>query len=154
MTTAAVPVTLHEEHAAMATLLDVLRQEQQGLVSMTVEVVDQTSAQKATLVARMATLAEARHRALAAAGQAPTEAGMEAWLAQSGPDLLPLWTDLLRRTREAQELNRVNGVLINRHMAFTNGALAALRPAAQRSNVYGPTGLTMSGPAKRGFVVG
>lgn len=154
MTTAPTAVTLHEEHAAMTALLDVLRQEQQGLVNMAVEVVDQAGAQKAALVAQMTTLAERRHRALAAAGQAPTEAGMAAWLAQSGSDLLPLWTALLQQTREAKELNRVNGMLINRHMAYTNGALAVLRPAAQRSNVYGPTGLTVNGPAKRGFVVG
>ena len=154
MATTPAPVTLHDEQTTMAALLDVLRQEQQALVNMTVETVEHTSTQKAALVARMATLAEQRHRALAAAGHAPSEAGMEAWVASAGAEWLPVWRELLEQTRQAKELNRVNGLLINRHMAYTNGALAALRPAAQRSNVYGPTGLSVSGPAKRGFVVG
>jgi flagella synthesis protein FlgN len=52
---------------------------------------------------------------------------------------------LLAHTREAKELNRINGMLINRQMGHTQGALQTLRAAP----VYGPSDHTSSGPGRR-----
>jgi flagella synthesis protein FlgN len=80
---------------------------------------------------------------------------MEPWLAVGGNDeLRSLWNRLLELSREAKELNRVNGMLVNKQLAHTQGMLNALRPAAAGAGVYGPGGQAMpSGPSRR-FLVG
>jgi flagella synthesis protein FlgN len=80
---------------------------------------------------------------------------MEPWLAVGGSDeLRAQWNSLLDLTREAKELNRVNGMLVNKQLAHTQGMLNELRPAAAGAGVYGPGGQALgSGPSRR-FVVG
>ena len=68
------------------------------------------------------------------------------------------WEALLALAREAKELNRVNGMLINKQLAHNQGVLNALRmPAgagADVGGVYGASGQTLgSGPSKR-YVIG
>jgi flagellar biosynthesis/type III secretory pathway chaperone len=65
------------------------------------------------------------------------------------------WNGLLALTREAKELNRVNGMLVNKQLAHTQGMLNTLRPAGHgAAGVYGPGGQAMpSGPSKR-YLVG
>jgi flagella synthesis protein FlgN len=61
----------------------------------------------------------------------------------------------LQQTREAKELNRINGMLINKQMNHTQGALQALRPAsATTNNFYGPGGMSTTLPRSRGFLAG
>jgi flagella synthesis protein FlgN len=67
-----------------------------------------------------------------------------------------VWTQLLARTADAKELNRVNGMLINRQMAHNQTVLNALRtPAAGTdATLYGAKGQTFGGGPSRRFVVG
>jgi len=146
--------SLRAEHKLITALHDVLQQEQELLVAADIEGLDQLTPRKAELINEMALLANQRHRALGAAGCAPREAGMETWLDAHGTEAdRKLWTDVLDRTREAKELNRLNGMLINRQMSHTQGALQALRPQAQ-AGVYGPSGRTATSAFSRGFMAG
>lgn len=146
---------LREERKAMQLLLDVIQQEQAQLVAMDVDMLDQLTLRKNSLVSQMATLSGQRLAALAAAGFAAREDAMAGWLAQSGEvEAGPLWQELLSLTREAKESNRLNGMLINKHLVHTQGALQALRPAASGATTYGPSGQTMRGPSSGRFVVG
>jgi flagella synthesis protein FlgN len=83
---------------------------------------------------------------------------MDAWIAASGDardESASLWQALLQHTREAKELNRVNGMLINKQMAHTQDALQAMRPqGAASNNFYGPSGISTSLPRSRGFIAG
>jgi flagella synthesis protein FlgN len=81
---------------------------------------------------------------------------MEPWLAVGGNDeLRAQWDGLLALTREAKELNRVNGMLVNKQLAHTQGMLNALRPAgSDAAAVYGPGGQAMPSGLSRRFVVG
>ncbi len=149
--------SLREEHKVMAALLDILKQEQQHLVAADIESLPDLTAEKSALVAQMAALANARHSALGAAGFLAQEAGMEAWIAALNDDVAThLWQTLLADTHEAKELNRINGMLINKHMSHTQGALQALRPkAAAANNLYGPSGSHATTFSKsRGFLAG
>jgi flagella synthesis protein FlgN len=67
-----------------------------------------------------------------------------------------LWRALLERTREAKELNRVNGMLINKQMTNTQVVLNAMRTPAGGADaaVYGPRGQASTGGPSRRFVVG
>lgn len=152
------PVTpmssLREEQRVITELLEVLKQEQQQLLAADIDGLTALTPRKSSLVNDMAVLASQRHNALGAAGYKAEEAGMEAWLAASGDaEAAPLWSQVLEQTRQAKELNRVNGTLISKHLSHTQGALQALRPQAQ-GNFYGPSGQPTSATPRRGFLAG
>jgi flagella synthesis protein FlgN len=142
----------------MSTLLDVLRQEQQLLVKAEIESLQAVTTRKTALVTQMTLLSAQRHRALGKAGFPAQESGMDAWIAASGEardESAALWQALLAHTREAKELNRINGMLINKQMGHTQGALQALRPqGAAQNNFYGPGGMSTTLPRSRGFLAG
>jgi|EP01034_Spumella_vulgaris_P003542 flagella synthesis protein FlgN len=146
--------SLREEQRVITALLEVLKQEQQHLVAADIDGLTELTPRKSSLVNDMAVLASQRHNALGAAGYQAEEAGMDAWLAASGdPEAAPLWAQVLELTREAKELNRLNGTLISQHLSHTQGALQALRPQAQ-GNFYGPSGQPTSANPRRGFLAG
>ena len=147
--------SLREEQQLITQLVDVLKQEQAHLVVADVTGLTAVTPTKTTLVQRMTVLANQRHRALGAAGFIAGEAGMEPWITRSGgSDARALWLQLLEQTRAAKELNRVNGLLINRHMGYTQSALDALRPKVKANSVYGPSGMTNNSTRSRGFLAG
>lgn len=148
---------LRNEHATMTELLDLLKQEQQYLVSADTAALEQATPAKTALVGRMAAASKERHQALAAAGLPAADASMEQWIAGSGDAEAPtLWQSLLDLTHEAKELNRVNGMLIARHIANNQNLLNAMRQPAGGADtaVYGPSGQTQAGGPSRRFVVG
>lgn len=145
--------SLREEERVIMSLLDVLQQEQGHLVAADIDALTALTPVKSALVNDMAVLASQRHGALGAAGFLAQEAGMAAWVeASDDADAAPLWRRMLDLTREAKELNRLNGMLINKHMSHAQGALNALRP--QQSNFYGPSGHATSATTSRGFLAG
>ena len=149
--------TLRDEQQLIATLVDLMKQEQQFLVSADSDGLNTITPQKSSLVQQMAALASQRHQALGAAGFPAREAGMEDWLASCDDAAArALWLELLERTREAKELNRVNGMLINKQLTNTQVVLNAMRPPAGGADagVYGPGGHTSGGGPSRRFVVG
>lgn len=150
--------SLREEAHIMSTLLDVLAQEQQLLVSADIEALPAVTTRKTALVTQMTLLSAQRHRALGKSGFPAEEAGMDAWIAASGEaraESSTLWQALLEHTRQAKELNRINGMLINKQMSHTQGALQALRPpGAAQTNFYGPGGMSTTLPRSRGFLAG
>jgi flagella synthesis protein FlgN len=147
--------SLREEQRVITSLLEVLKQEQQCLISADIDALTNLTPTKSALVNDMAVLASQRHSALGAAGFKPEEAGMEAWIAASGdPGAQQFWRDVLELTREAKEMNRINGTLINKHLNLTQSALQSLRPQNPATNMYGPTGQTSNTSVRRGFLAG
>ena len=152
--------SLLQEQQAARTLIDLLQQEQALLISADIEGLTMVTERKGPVIAQMSELATMRHRLLAAAGHAASEAGMQAWidsrttgkLAQSAA--VSAWTSLLAMARQAQEINRVNGVLISSHMARNQSALNVLRVQTGGGNFYGPDGQTSARGMGRGLVVG
>ena len=150
------PMTsLRDEHAAMTLLLELLKQEQLQLVAADIENLTELTPHKSALLTQLAGLASQRHQALGAAGFAAKEEGMDAWLASCGDSAAaPLWSETLALTRSAKEMNRLNGMLINKQLAHTQGALTALRPPAQSGNFYGANGQATSSASSRRVVIG
>lgn len=148
--------TLADETGAAGQLLQLLQQEQQCLVGGDVGGLEKLVAEKATLVGRMTELAQRRYRALADAGHEPSETGMKAWLEKSGAasDAKRAWNELLTTAESAKELNRVNGMLINQHLARNQGALNILQGTPQTGNLYGPNGQSTLGRGRRSLVIG
>jgi len=149
--------TLRDEQQLIASILEVMKQEQQLLVSADADGLSTLTPGKLGLAQRLGELSRLRHRALAGAGFAAGEAGMEPWLA-AGADAGARadWERLLDLTRQAKELNRVNGMLLNKQLAHTTGVLNALRgnTGTGASGVYGASGQTLAAGPSRRFVVG
>jgi flagella synthesis protein FlgN len=148
--------TLAAEQQLVAALVDLMKHEQQLLVSADADGLAALMPQKTKSVQELAALSIARHRALGAAGFAAAESGMEPWLAANGaPDARAQWERLLELTAQAKELNRVNGMLINKQLANTQSALGALRPAGSAdATVYGPGGQASAGGLSRRYGIG
>jgi flagella synthesis protein FlgN len=157
MATASPISTLRDEQTLIATLLKLMKQEQQCLVSADTDGLTAITPQKSQLITQMAQLAGQRHQALGAAGFDARETGMDAWLAScTDPAASPLWQDLLTLTREAKELNRINGMLINKQMTYNQNVINAMRtPAGGTDNgFYGPSGQPTAGGPSRRYVIG
>lgn len=147
--------SLRDEHELMTTLLALMKQEQLHLVAADIEALSDITVCKTALIGQLSQLAQQRHQALAAAGFAAGEDGMDGWLAATAETAAaPLWAELLGATREAKEQNRLNSLLVNKHLLHTQGALNAMRPPAQSGNFYGPSGQTTSNTANRRVVIG
>jgi flagella synthesis protein FlgN len=148
--------TLNDELASISSLVELMKQEQRHLVGADVDGLSDLTPQKSQLIQDMAALATRRHAALGGLGMAPSEAGMQAWLATARPDAAALWQQVLDLTTEAKELNRVNGMLISKQMAHTQMILQAMRTptAAADNSVYGPNGQTTGLANNRRFVLG
>jgi flagella synthesis protein FlgN len=149
--------TLASERQLLATLTELLKEEQSVLVAADADSVAGITPRKTQLVQQLAAQAAIRHRALGAAGFEAAETGMEPWLAAHGSDEVRAeWEQLLDATREAKELNRVNGMLINKQLAYNQQKLTELGASAPggEAAVYGPGGLTIGGGPSKRFVVG
>jgi len=156
MATASPGATLRDEQQLIGSMVELMKTEQKLLVGADADGLSKIAPDKLKLAQRAAELSRVRHRALGAAGFPAAETGMEPWLAVGGnDDLRSQWNRLLDLTREAKELNRVNGMLINKHLAHTQGVLNALRGAtAGAAGTYGPGGQAVAGGVSRRYGIG
>lgn len=147
---------LNEEDDAMRSLLQLIKHEQALLLAAEIDGLTALTEQKAEIVARMAALANRRHQLLAAEGFAPSEAGMQTWLDSNvASGAQKRWMEMRALIAAAQELNRTNGLLINRHMTRNQSALNILQGgASQAGGFYGPNGQATQKAAARSLVIG
>lgn len=146
---------LRAEHQAIADLLALMQQEQQHLVHADADALAGITEKKAALINQAGNLAKQRHAMLAAAGFAEQESSMRDWLASiQKEELAQAWEDLLNITRDAKEINRINGMLINKQMANTQNALNALQAPSPNQQMYGPKGQSAGIATSRRLVVG
>lgn len=145
---------LDDEIKESNTLLQLLKDEQDVLIRADVEELARLTEEKNKSIARMAELAQRRHRVLAATGFEASEAGMKVWLKSAAPAAARMWTSLLDVARQAKEQNRINGLLIGKHMARTQAALNILHGGQQAGNMYGPNGQSTGQAGSRKLVIG
>ena len=149
--------TIAAEHQHLDALVALMKQEQQSLVTLNADELTALTTQKNSLLASLSNLSRQRHAALVAAGCEGSEAGMEPWLAESDDGAVrQQWERMLGAAREAKELNRVNGMLINKQLAHNQGVLNALRTPtnAPAGAIYGASGQTVGLGASKRYVVG
>lgn len=149
--------SLNEEHKAVRTLMQLLQQEQEQLIAADVEAIAALTEAKAKAAAHMAELAARRHQLLAAAGFEANESGMQNWLKSTAASSTTntSWHELIALATAGKELNRVNGILINKQMMHNQNVLNILQHGnVQGNNVYGPNGQTASKSVSRHIVAG
>lgn len=148
--------TLRDEQQVIDAIVALMKTEQQLLIRADADGLSTLTPNKLQLAQRAAALSRVRHKALAAAGFPAGEDGMAPWLAAGGsPAHHADWDRLLELTRAAKELNRVNGMLVNRQLGQAQAALNELRgPNAGAAGVYGKGGQTLSAGPSRRFAIG
>ena len=149
--------TLQDELKLINCLIDLMKQEQEFLVAANTDGLGTLTPLKTQLVEQMAALAGQRHQSLAAEGFAASELGMDSWVVRGANAVISAsWQQVLERTRDAKELNRINGMLINKQMMHNQILIQAMRTPADAADTgfYGPSGQTTTVNSKRRLVVG
>lgn len=147
--------TLPAEHERIAALVELMKQEQQLLMAADADALAELTPRKVALVQELAQLSRQRHATLGGMGFEAGEPGMESWMvSHADAGTRATWAALLAATGQAKELNRVNGLLINRQLAHNQTVLQALRTptGAAESTLYGAKGQTFGSSAARRFV--
>ena len=145
--------SLAEEQQVTRNLLKLLQQEQGKLIEASIVGLPELIQAKALAVAHLTTLTKARHALLDAAGFAASESGMRNWIAEHQPADTE-WGALLAVGAEAREMNRINGMLIGRHMMRNQTELNILQGKTQRNNLYGADGQSAGTGRGRGLAIG
>jgi flagella synthesis protein FlgN len=139
-------------------LVDVLKSEQAALTqapSMTLmDEINAITARKNQLIAEISQLGKLRNSELAKLGFSGRDTTMPSWLQdQSQKDC---WAILIKHTKKANELNRVNGLLISRHLLRNRTTLQVLTKHHRSStmpSLYGSDGQSSTQRSvMRGFV--
>lgn len=136
---------LQAEAAAFSAFHELLRTEQAALGARDIEALLQVVPAKSERIRVLNDLARRRTAWLASQGFAPDRSGMAQWLIVHGgaerEALSACWQGLLETARQAQALNRENGVLIETRLQHNQRLMSALASGVQPS-LYGPDGQT------------
>ncbi|HEY8355008.1 MAG TPA: flagellar protein FlgN [Methylophilaceae bacterium] len=145
-------ISIDQEAHTVGRLIEVLEHEQGCLIRMDLERMEALLQEKSTLLQNLQQLAQERYQQLAAAGYAGNESGMSEWLQHHGEHAVQgAWLRMQQALLKAKELNRINGMLIGRHVARNQQLLNALQ--GQSEQFYGPSGQTTVVGRLRGSVV-
>jgi flagella synthesis protein FlgN len=140
-----------EQDAKLAKeLLATIRSEQAALVRADIDAIEAILDEKSAVLQRMNMVVLSRYEALAANGFEANEVGMNEWLKkQAKPALNEAWTLLKKTLIQAKELNRLNGILINKQFNLNQQRLNHLQGNSEASEVYGRNGQAKTQSALR-----
>lgn len=109
-------------------LIALLKQEQTTLVHMQLDALESVLEQKSVVMQHLHQLTQQRYQMLAMHGYEASEQGMEQWIVQPGQAAQRhAWQSFQADLTEARELNRLNGVLINKHFNRNQQMLSGLQ---------------------------
>ncbi|HUW50894.1 MAG TPA: flagellar protein FlgN [Sulfuricella sp.] len=135
--------SLDAELRAFLDFIQVLQTEQEALIQGNVDFLVELAQVKSEKVILLSQYAMSRSRFLGTQGCAPEQGGMGKWLRQhDNPQITEIWRQLLEHAETAQQLNQINGVMIETKLRNNQQALAVLQSAANKSALYGPDGQT------------
>jgi flagella synthesis protein FlgN len=138
---------LEAELQTFQDFIQVLQTEQDALVQGNIDPLIELARIKSEKVVILSRLAESRARFLGAQGYSQEHGGMTKWLLQregGNPQIAELWQQLLTLAENAQQLNQINGSMIDTRLRNNQQALAILQEAANQSALYGPDGKTLA----------
>lgn len=128
-----------EEAKVVVEFVQVLKQEQEALVTGQTDRIVPLADAKNTFCQQLDRFGRHRLMLIGAAGMTSGES-LKIWLSQQAQAVRDAWSALISLAREAQDLNRQNGQLISNRMQANSQALNVLLAAADRASLYGPDG--------------
>jgi len=147
-------ITFEQDAKLVNNLLEVLTREQSSLVLSDIDAIEAAMEEKSVLLQNISLTANTRYAALAAGGFAPNESGMTVWLkSQTKPALTESWERFQKSISQAKEMNRLNGVLINKHFNRNQQLLNHLQGGSGNGGVYGKNGQAKSQSGSRSSLI-
>ena len=147
-------ISIEQESHTVGRLIEILEQEQSCLIQADFERVQALLEEKSTLLQSFNLLSQERYQWLSAAGYPANESGMSDWLKENREHAQQTsWLTMQQALLKAKELNRINGMLINKHFTRNQQLLSTLRGQTETSEFYGPSGQTTSNGRPRGAVI-
>lgn len=144
-TTSIKKISFEQDAHLLNNLLETLMREQTSLVIADIDTIETLIEEKSVLLQSINITAKSRYEALAANGFEPSEVGMVAWLKhQAKPAINELWESFQKTLNQAKEMNRLNGMLINKHFNRNQQLLNHLQGNSSASDVYGKNGQAKS----------
>lgn len=131
---------LAEEINSFGQFCLLLREEREALARLDQEMLDPIISRKQLLCEHLSQLAEQRRQQLG-------RADMASELQRLG--LTAEWDKLTALAREARELNRINGTIIDARLQHNQQAMALLRAGEDVASTYGPEGLSQNSSSAR-----
>lgn len=148
-------MTFEQETQAISNLVEILEREQHCLISAEIDQLPILVDEKSKTLHMLNSFSQSRYQWLAKAGFSASEAGMADWLLSCNEEAAQsAWLAAQQLLVKAKELNRINGLLINKHFTRNQQTLHALQGQSENSQVYGPNGQTTSQIRLRSAIVG
>lgn len=131
---------LSNELGAVRTFVELLQQEQRLLTENQTDPLLILAEQKSFRAVSLNQLAGVRRRLLRNALPDPTSDAIQAWLTTHSAAGLALWQQIRALAEQSQQINKVNGELIQMKLRHNQQSLAALSQAVHKADLYGPDG--------------
>ena len=130
------------EYGATQDFVEILREEQHALQQADISLLPALAAEKTHRAQQLAQLADARNRWLAMHGYPQDHPGMERGL-QDCPAAAEAWKELLQLAENANECNRINGILLDQRLRYVQQRLLVLQSSVSSipgAGLYGSDG--------------
>lgn len=143
-------ISFQQDSQLVNQLLELLTREQGKLVDANIDTMEALLEEKSGLLQRMNESSQSRYQLLAKQGFEANEQGMTAWLLAHGkPAEQKAWGEFQKALSQAKELNRLNGLLINKHFNRHQQLLSHIQSGFAAPGVYGRNGQASSQAYKR-----
>lgn len=120
-------------------VVDLLRREQLALQQADISALDPLIQEKNYQLQQLAQLADARKQWIATLGHGLDREGTERAF-RDCPDAAVAWAELLDLAKTAVQINKINGLIIDRRVRHNQRVLRELRAATQATALYGSDG--------------
>lgn len=142
------------ETKAIDLLLNLLEQEQQSLITGHIQSMSQIIEQKSKTLLDINQYAHQRYKTLTHLGFKGNEEGMQQWLNKHATkNVQSAWLAAQQALVKGKELNRINGILINKHMQRTQQMLNVMQQKTGNNTLYGANGQATSQVRLRNAIV-
>lgn len=128
---------LNDELTSLRAFVVLLESERKALLNNDTERLLAIADSKAQAASQLAEMAAIRRKSLFSSS---TDT-MESWLPKHAPASVPHWQNIRQLAAKAQQINNINGELIQSGLRRNQQALTALQGASQHAaGLYGPDG--------------
>jgi flagellar biosynthesis/type III secretory pathway chaperone len=131
---------LNAEHAALLGFVALLEQEREKLVGNIDNELLDLSAQKSAAALNLNQLAQTSHALLQQTAPPLHAETITDWLRIHSAEGWKIWQEIRTLASRSQQLNRMNGKLIQMKLRTNQNLLAALNSALNKASLYGPNG--------------
>lgn len=133
---------LAQERVEVRGLVEILRQEQTLLIENNTDPLLQLAEKKSAIALRLNELTEARRELQSKFIPTLDLPAVRNWYTANSMEGLALWSEMRELADQAQNLNTINGELIQMKLRHNQQFLGALSRAVSQASLYGPDGQT------------